>query len=271
MAGKLQNLEKWLNDCRDLDLDLEVILIHDFKDDATEIEVSGISEDFTFCRKITGIYGSAGLARNAGLETGKGDWVLFADSDDFVNVQSVFELISTKQLTSKVICASYSTISGSNSRTNYFDVRDQSIESLTIKPGIWRFLIDKSLLHNYKFHDFAMAEDQIFLLENEIFSKIDEFSEINLYNYYIGNPLQATANSDRIDDLFRSIRYLKTRLQDMSDTQFRMAKIMMLSQNLTLIKRGTSRGKIKGIALILLNSPIYLNVFISYLKNRQPL
>ena len=82
MAGRLNRLSTWLRDIESSDV--EVILIHDYRDQATADELIEIIARYKSGRLklIEGNYGSAGMARNAGLNIATGRWIAFWDSDD---------------------------------------------------------------------------------------------------------------------------------------------------------------------------------------------
>ena len=84
------NVEKYLNQClQSLDMqtytDWECILVDDgSKDKSSEICDNWVEKDSRF-RVIHQLNGGVSKARNAGLDTARGDFVTFIDSDDWVD------------------------------------------------------------------------------------------------------------------------------------------------------------------------------------------
>jgi glycosyltransferase involved in cell wall biosynthesis len=266
MAGRLSRLESWLKIC-DSQI-IEVILVHDYRDESTEREINQIIKNYDACRGISGYFGSVGLARNAGLEKSNGEWVMFADSDDEVYVHELMSTLRDRKKETRVICASYYETSNRTLFTTLRDASKLSNIAITLKPGIWRFLIRKELLSHAKFEDFAMAEDQLFLLENGIFERIDEFSNRVIYNYYVDDPLQATANVSKINDLKRSIQHLSRIEKHFHIGKINLVDLMILSQTVTLLKRGSLKGKIYGCYKFICNPVNFWRLILVYKKNR---
>ena len=94
MANKLQALTEIVDQL--LVRNIEVILVHDFQDDTTSIQLAKI---FNARRNakclvlIEGEYCGPGLARNAGLQLATRKYVAFWDSDDLVYMPSFIEYI----------------------------------------------------------------------------------------------------------------------------------------------------------------------------------
>lgn len=266
MSGRLSRLESWLKFCDSQNI--EVILVHDYRDESTEREINQLVKTYDACRGISGYFGSVGLARNAGLEKSNGEWIMFADSDDEVHVHEVIATLRERKKESRVICASYQQTSNRTLVTKLKDASKLSKIAITLKPGIWRFLIKKELLSDAQFEDFAMAEDQLFLLENGIFERIDELSNRIIYNYYVDDPLQATANVSKIDDLRRSIHHLSHIKKHLYIGEINLVNLMILSQTVTLLKRGSLKGKIYSCYKIICNPINFLRLMLVYKKYR---
>ena len=89
MAGRLTNLEKTFEDCRQEKV--EFVLVHDEQDSVTHIEILALLSKFRdmnikLYRKT---FNSPGLARNYGVEHSTGSWFCFADSDDLPHIANL--------------------------------------------------------------------------------------------------------------------------------------------------------------------------------------
>lgn len=66
--------------------DLQVIVVDDCSTDALKI-LEGVKRDFPWIEWYdTGVNGGGGKARNIGMKHAKGEYILFADADDFFNL-----------------------------------------------------------------------------------------------------------------------------------------------------------------------------------------
>ena len=83
--------------------DIQVIVVDDNSPDAdTYLEkYPELSRPYLeFIRTTKG--GGAGYARNIGLDHAKGEWLLFADADDFY-VEDMYDIISSKRMLNLLI------------------------------------------------------------------------------------------------------------------------------------------------------------------------
>lgn len=88
-------IEELLTSIPDRD-DIEVIVIDDHSnkgiDEYKEIQSRYSNRNITFCKNKNN-WKNAGTARNLGLELAKGQWVLFADADDWM-IDGFYEIVS---------------------------------------------------------------------------------------------------------------------------------------------------------------------------------
>lgn len=127
--------------------DIEIIVVDD-NSDSEKVDFDAFPgldrQDVTvvFCKQS----GGAGAARNKGLEKASGQWLLFADSDDFFTNEFLTALDSCKSSDSDVIlfkttsCLS-SDISKPSGRAFYND----NVDHLIAKEGIPREILLKSV------------------------------------------------------------------------------------------------------------------------------
>ena len=92
MHGRLDNFKKMVEDISDFSIQL--IVVHDIDDDKTGRELQIILKNKMNIKLIEGKYGSAGDARNAGLELVESEWVGFWDSDDKPEVKQYLDLVA---------------------------------------------------------------------------------------------------------------------------------------------------------------------------------
>lgn len=104
------NVEAYLRDCLDSVLrqsfsDWEAVCVNDgSKDGSAAILEEYAAKDSRF-KVITQVNGGLSSARNAGLKSAKGDYVLFLDSDDWLE-DNALEVLATKAGDEDLVCFS---------------------------------------------------------------------------------------------------------------------------------------------------------------------
>lgn len=178
-----------------------IIIIYDLSIDNTYLEIDHLKSERTDVVVIAGNYGSAGAARNAGLEyiysreLMETDRILFLDADDLFteNIIRVFEYNETSNLTvyasNQNVCSSESCI--------LLDMMECLRESLGMNSPIhfgipyrmntvWGKIFPAEKLANERlffYSDVSIAEDLLFMLQ--VYKLVDAIyvSSINIYIY----------------------------------------------------------------------------------------
>lgn len=237
MAGRMNLLSSWIPNA--LQFGINVILVHDKQDNDTGPEIRQLVEKINDkgLILIEDIFKSAGMARNAGLEKSKTEWIVFWDSDDNVYPENVIQALNENISESPVVCCAYEEVTGGKTRkVNLTNNRKQLIRN----PGIWRMIIKRELIRENRFRSFPMGEDQVFLWESDIFNQEIHYSNQIIYSYHKGNPDQATASQEKIDSLVSLIKFAIARKIPNNFTD-RFGLVLKLS--LTVLKRGSLSAK----------------------------
>ncbi len=251
MSGKLQNLEVTLRSSHNPRT--QIILVHDIQDEETGRDLKGLVHAINHPNLvlIEGEYGSAGLARNAGLLESQGQYVVFWDSDDIGRL-NVLEG-SLQEIDQDLGAIAYDFSYSRNGLTYLVensDNLDANLDLVVSWPGIWRWVFVRNQL-KHEFSDLLMGEDQLFLIKNLANMQIS-FKNLNIYTYFIGGETQATSrmNIQKLDDLYSARDAIKKiALKNKNLKKLKNGFITAIS--LTLLKHGDKRTKLASICFLI--------------------
>jgi len=212
MHGRLDNFKKMVEDISNLSIQL--IVVHDIDDDETGRELQMILKNNKNTKLIEGNYGSAGNARNAGLELVDSEWIGFWDSDDKPQIKQCLDLMAKiKKEQNLVGYGKFVKISAIPNKLqkskNSFDLADTiNYLELIKNPGIWRWIFASEVLKNTRFPNLKIGEDICFLFS--ALQKIDKISTTNqvVYEYFVDNPLQSTELWKNDTRIFLVIKFM---------------------------------------------------------------
>lgn len=207
MAGRLANLETWLGEVSELDV--EVFLVHDIQDEITGLELRRIVLDKKSSKIILreGKFGTAGITRNSVLSECSGQWITFWDSDDIPNVKNCIKAIDNSY---DVIVGEFlvQMPNGDQRINRHRDTHKGSITKVSFEPGIWRIIFQKELISQIRFPKFKMGEDQDFLAQIKWSEAKVKFNPSVFYTYNVGHVFQTTASGNSRASLLDSLAYL---------------------------------------------------------------
>ncbi len=213
MAGRFENLESWLMSA--LELEIEVILVHDVQDELTGVEIAARFKKINHSKLkfLEGRFNSPGLARNEGISKSTGKWIAFWDADDVPNPQAAKSLVDLIQDQSAVnlIVGSYEVIS--HDGKSFIDACHGGINGIAVNPGIWRMIFKRDLMEGRTFSNSKMGEDQEFIASLKPWNLNAKYSDITLYRYYFGGDYQLTSDGDNLRDLVEVTKRLMNRLE----------------------------------------------------------
>ena len=201
MAGRLQNLKSWLWGAKNFDV--RVIIVHDIQDENTSVDLRKLIKEIGN-KNISYFemkYESPGLARNHGLVEANSEWIMFVDSDDFLDLEQVFDLIRKSPNSKQILIGSYAIANIAKPEALPEIKTTKTRFDLAMNPGLWRIILPLRTASEHNFTPFRMGEDQEYLLGLDIFSKDLIFSNKVVYTYYTHNPTQLTANPQAISEL----------------------------------------------------------------------
>lgn len=265
MSGRLANLSKWLDDAHTQNV--KVILVHDKSEDSTGTELLELLK----CKNSHNFFlletnaQSPGLARNCGLEIVDTPWFSFVDSDDFVYVSSILELVSETELSDcEIGVGSYVSSDlrfGEETVVQPPAAKNYALPlHLTKKMGLWRLVLSTSSFGDIRFTDHKMGED--YLYANLVLNRTSQIftSSRIVYKYFYGGNSNLTSNRSVMSDMIGIIELIKNITPVMNHAiAFRVFSIQKLT--LSVLKNLKTREKIieKSHLLInLISHPIYL-------------
>ncbi len=197
MSGRLQNLFQAIESTRMLPIRL--ILVIDSSRDGTYEEVNEFLTNYDRQKimLIVGDFGSAGFARNAGLEHIKTKFVTFWDSDDIPFPDAILKALNkSRDLEVDFIVGAYDQMNVQNSMLTQENNTSGFFKMIHFarKPGIWRIVFKTEVVSKFKFTSLKMGEDQEFISQCFMCSQLVEFSNENFYRYFRGQKEQATSS-----------------------------------------------------------------------------
>jgi glycosyltransferase involved in cell wall biosynthesis len=204
MAGKLTNLRLTLGTC--IAYPINIVLVHDVCDEETGPELRKIVKALKSdqIKVIEGRFGSPGVARNAGIEIAKTDWLGFWDSDDLPNVDGFMNMLHEAINASAEISIGgiSTTIYGNERETNYhpaFAIHDdQDLFNLALMPAFTRMIFKRSIIELPAFPPLSMGEDLIFLARIRLLDRKILIFNQNVYLYILGFPGQLTESRSKL-------------------------------------------------------------------------
>lgn len=212
----IYNTEKFIDRCissllRQSFENFELILINDGSRDCSGVICKNYAQEDKRIRVIDKENEGVSAARNTGLDSANGDWIVFVDSDDYVDCRYIESLFRTAQegkmpfgMTGLTKVSGDSTMIYSPSTIKEYTLgRDACIEMLfNYSSGYWGYVCGKiynrQILrkHNIKFRDnIYFNEDRLFCLEYLSVLNAKDKIGVNTgsYYYYIIHENAATA------------------------------------------------------------------------------
>jgi glycosyltransferase involved in cell wall biosynthesis len=208
MAGKLGNLEKTLKQSRELELQIEFLLIQDGMDFDTTRELQDLSKKYS-AQYLQVNFHSPGLTRNSGLAHVKAPWVVFWDSDDIGNPIEIAQAISKVKVDCKVIIGAYQVQSVLDNSRSKLIRPYRNLNTLIVNPGLWRFIFWREFIGEVRFPNTSMGEDQVFLSRLNLKKDDVYFVDRLFYTYFIGSGSQLTKRQDVVLELESSLVYIQ--------------------------------------------------------------
>lgn len=266
MAGKLKNLEATI--VNSVSNHIEIIIVHDIRDKDTSTQILELIDGYSNVKFLEGKYGSAGKARNAGIELANSKWICFWDSDDQPNLKNIGKLINkTEKDKNSLGYGSFEFLMARDKKKSFFHEypRKTKIISINRFPGLWRWIFKRNLVDHNRFLDYRLGEDITFLCRLiSLGGTISKF-EGTVYHYTVGDINQATQLWKKSDSIMPVLKFIHSITRgSIFNNEFKIIKIAFW-QTLSSLRKDSMKGKVHSV-FYLLN--IFVNM-ISSLVNKK--
>lgn len=277
------NVEKYLDKCLSSIVnqtykEYEVIIVNDGStDDSQKIIDKYVKNNHNFYSFITENRGLS-CARNYGLDYVKGDYILFLDSDDYLNNKLLEELnnklsknsVDILRFNCSFVFDDYSLI-----REEYGTHYENVIMNDAIKELVTRELVEPACLYCYKSsfwmkHDFKYFPNMIhedYGLTLLILYYVKSITSINFNGYFYlqrQNSISKTINYDKIKkgvyDTYSQYINIVDELKDKESNIVKKAILTYASECLIMSSRGLKDIDYKEFIKKLKEEKIYLNI-----------
>ncbi len=222
------NVEKYLNRCLDSLVnqtfkDIEIIIVNDGSPDNSQQIIDEYKNKYPkLIKAFVKENGGVSSAKNFGLRHASGEYVLFIDSDDYVNINMIEKMydVAYKENSDMVICNVYDVFEKNNKIVRYsnnFIGNTNIYENKKIifnRPANWNKLIKKSLFNYFEFELDKWYEDMRVSIKLYLLCKKITFIDEPLYYYVthensIMNNKNISKNYQIIDAFDDIINYYK--------------------------------------------------------------
>ena len=254
----IYNAEKYLSRCLDSLLnqtkkELEFILINDGSSDNSEKIVKRYHDDRIkyYKNKNQGI----GKTRNFGIDKANGKYLMFCDSDDYLE-ENTCELLFNKAINDDldlVVCDFYREQEDGQKRAEKIisfentTLKEKPILLKEINASPWNKIYSTSLIknNNIRFNETLKYEDTPFVFivldKAKKIGKIDEY----LNHYIIHNNSETTIRDKRCFDIFAIIDIIRDYFKDKKYVQEALDKwIVWIITNFTIQQKYQSNKKL---------------------------
>jgi glycosyltransferase involved in cell wall biosynthesis len=266
MAGKLKNLEETI--VNSASNNIEIIIVHDIRDKDTSSQILKMINGYSNIKFLEGEYGSAGKARNAGIELASSKWICFWDSDDRPNLKNIGRLIDkTERDQNNLGYGSFEFLIAKGKKKSFFHKYSRKTKIISINrfPGLWRWVFRRNLVDNNRFLNYRLGEDITFLCRLiSLGGNISKFQG-TVYHYTVGEINQASQFWEKSDSIMPILKFIRSVTKNSTfNNEFKIFKIAFW-QTLSSIRKDNLKSKIQSV-LYLLN--IFANM-LSSLVNRK--
>lgn len=221
----IYNASKYISKCIDSLInqskkELEFILINDGSTDSTEEVIKGYNDKRIkyFKNKNQGI----GKTRNFGIDKAIGKYIMFVDSDDYLDKDACFELYNEIENKSAdlVVCDFYTDTNGKLEEVIIPDFKMSSLKDnknllLDINLAPWNKIYRTKIIkdNNIRFVENLKYEDAPFVVDVIRFSKRVVKLNKKLNYYVIHSNSETTVRDERVFDIIKIVDLIRKKFK----------------------------------------------------------
>lgn len=203
------NAEAYLRECLDsvinqsFDWDFEIILVNDGSTDNSLAICKSYEKSDDRITVINGVNGGVSKARNRGLDVAKGDWITFADADDYFLDDALSTLYERARQTGTdlVLANAFKLKNGKTSELHSLKNEVLPNAIMSIKHfALWGYLFNADIIRKYRLRfieGLAYSEDRIFIYQMSRYCKTIAFCNKPIYVYRI-NAASVCSSQDGV-------------------------------------------------------------------------
>jgi len=232
-------------------LQIELVFVLDTLEESAFIQLKELckSEGFENYNILECTMRNPGASRNIGIKAARCEWIVFCDSDDMPSFANLLAAISKSRSDCDIIIGSFETENKLKQITQVNLIEndpDFNWNSISLNPGMWRWLIRRRLLRDITFPELSIGEDQFFLIQLISIGPHIKFSSDIFYIYRTDNHGSLTGNKNKIEDLAKNIELELAYLKALKNRNI-VINNMIFRQILTLIIKSNLKLKFKSL------------------------
>ena len=212
------NVEEYLEKCLDSLInqtfkDIEIIIVNDGSPDNSEKIINKYIEKYHNIKYLKKKNGGLSSARNYGIKHAKGEYILFIDSDDYIE-NNMTELMYNKIINdnSDIVVCEFNYDFGNKKIRSYSNLdytSDPKKKYLLTPPMACIRMYKKELFNDIKFREGIYYEDLEINPKMVLYAKKISFLDEALYNYVIrDNSIMRTREfNNKLHDIYDVLDY----------------------------------------------------------------
>ena len=281
------NVEKYLRKCLDSVVNqtyknLEIVIVQDFSTDNSLKIINEYDKKYKNIKVFEGKKIGVGAARNVGLDNCTGKYVIFLDSDDYMESTTIEKLYNSiiKNNSDMAICGFYREDEDTHkiyskemvsNQLEVIDVGENNISDIAFMfPAPWGKLIKKSVIGKNRFvleRDIA-GEDLLFLLNYII--NVKKISYINqpLIHYIIRkNSLTKSLSNKHILSFQKELLKVKEKYNKLNLYYLNLLDLVVFIHMAIALPHRMAEGKSKDLKKIIMQIKDYMDSNFSNWRN----
>ena len=243
----MYNCEKTIKRCVDSILNqtykkVEIILIDDGSSDDTFNFCMGEYHKISRVKIIKQKNMGPSAARNRGLKIAQGEYIIFVDSDDYIDENFIESLMNNKS-ENKLIGTQYRKINYLKKVDSKRNINYKSEEYIVqILNGteigvIWGFLFERSLIESEFDINTSFMEDTLFLINYLNKVKSVEFINSNVKKIFYNHTINENSITNDVNRVFKNINdflYSLTKIDELTKLKY---SELILNKKISLIEK----------------------------------